>query len=257
MGTVLNSLDNIITQATSKGMLTRCFSSLQNAATSAATVNCGKVLCVRHSNTYTVPSFGAGVTSAYCTYFKGATGTILCMPVMAYEQTLGTLTVSGNVFSAGSAMPTRTIEGTSIVTATVLPMLAVTTAVTGSSPVVTITYENESGTSGRTATLTIPSNTAINSAFLITPHLQSGDSGIRSVSNISISTGSAGVLKVFGLFPLGISLAAVSTGSSTFQFLSSPFPMFPLAASDSIAFYVFGSVSAHHLLAMFSLVGDN
>lgn len=257
MGTVLNSLDNIISQATAQGTWRRNLFALQNSSTTAANITSGFNSGYRYSNTWTVPTFGGAVTAAYCTYFRALCGITSYCAVLAYEQTLGTLTVSGNVFAAGSAMPTRTIEGVSTTTATLMPVLVSTAAVTATTPVVTITYTNESGTSSRTATLTLPTNATANACFQIQPHLQSGDTGIRSVQNISISTGSAGTFKVYGLFPLGIVASAAASANSAFDFLASPFPMFPLATSDVLAIYQIGSTTASSVFASVCLVGDN
>lgn len=257
MGTVLNSLDNVIAQAAAQGTWRRNLFALQNSGTTVATVNSGGNSGYRFANSWTVPTFGGSVTAAYCTYFRAFFGSTSYCAILAYEQVLGSLTVSGNVFASGTAMPTRTIEGVSTVTATLMPVLVVTATLTATTPVVTITYTNESGTGSRTATLTLPSSAALNSCFQIAPHLQSGDTGIRSVQNISISTGSAGSLRVNGLFPLGIVVSGAASGNSAFDFLSSPFPMFPLATSDVMAIYQIGTTTAGTVFASVCLVGDN
>lgn len=231
--------------------------STKAGATTAATTNCGKISIKRYPDVITIPTLGSGVTAAYLT--DVGIGTVLAgsTTYVGYEQLLGSLTVSGNVFSAGTAMPTRTIAGASVVTATLSPILVATTALTATTPVVTITYTNQAGTGSRTATLTLPTNPAINTGFLITPHLQSGDTGIRSVENISISTGTAGVLRVYGLFPQAININSAGGSGTTVLAINSPIPMWPFLGGDSVSVVQFSNTAAADCHVAMCFVGDN
>ena len=68
-----------------------------------------------------------------------------------------------------------------------MPTLRVTTALSGGTvATIVITYTNQDGTGGRTATLVLGTNPAWAPAT-ITPHLQGTDTGILSVQNISVT----------------------------------------------------------------------
>jgi hypothetical protein len=75
------------------------------------------------------------------------------------------------------------------------------------------------------------------------PHLQSGDLGVRSVQTISISTGSAGSLKVGLLVPFVTQLNAANSGFSiSTQFI--PVTQPGLLAADQIGVYRVGTNSS-------------
>lgn len=256
MGNALRSVDDLIRLSQTHGVWRRALST-KSGATTAATANCGKVNVKRFPDEFIVPTLGAGVTAAYFTEIAIATQNVTSVVVAAHETLLGTLTVSGNVFTAGSAMPTKTIDGASVVTATVLPILAATVAITATTPVITITYVNQDGVGSRTATMTMPTNSTATSAYLITPHLQAGDTGIRSVTNIGISAGSAGTFQIFGLLPQAVSISSSSAFSPALTALRAPFPMIPFVAGDCLAFYQFGVNTAVDLHAAVCAVGDD
>lgn len=256
MGNALRSVDDLIRLSQTYGVWRRMLTS-KSGATTAATTDCGKVNVKRFPDEFVVPTLGAGVTAAYFTEIAMAASNVTTVVVAAHETLLGTLTVSGNLFTAGSAMPTKTIEGSSVVTATVLPILAATATITATTPVITITYVNQDGTGSRTATMTMPTNSTATSAYLITPHLQAGDTGIRSVTNISTSTGSAGTFGVYGLLPQAVSISSASSFSPALTALRAPFPMIPFVAGDCLAFYQFGVNTAVDLRAAVCAVGDD
>lgn len=205
------------------------------ATTSAATTTSGGSTSQRMGS-YTVPTL-SGATYYYMTSYKEWVGTNTAS-FPALEVTLGTLTVSGNSFSSGSSMPTRTIQGgSSTQLATSKAVLVVTTVMTATAPVITITYTNQAGTTGHTATLTLGNNPIANSVYFLEQHLQSGDTGIRAVTNISTSAGSAGVLTVLGLLPLS-SHPGNTAGASIYNgILQNAITLYPLQAADVVGFY--------------------
>ena len=232
--------------------------------TTAANSTSGLISAQRYPRTVTVPSLGSGVTGvAFPTVDLdigiGAGSGFSAIMSCGLETLLGTLTVSGNSFAAGSAMPTKTVKGTSVATATDSVFAVATTALGGATtPVLTITYTNQSGTGSRTATLTLPSNPAVNTAFLVSPHLQSGDTGIRSVENISISTGTSGTIKIYGVLPLG----KKCNGANSAYFAGpDPFtvPQIPWVAvgSETIGFYTVGQTAANDMYAHVVGVADS
>jgi hypothetical protein len=183
-------------------------------------------------------SFGTGVTGAYLTYCRiiGVTNT---MVICGIEYLLGTLTVSGNSYSAGVSMPTKTVKGVSTQTAASYAFAVVTTNLTVTAPVLTVNYTNQAGTTGRSCTLTLPNSPVSSTAFFLNANLQSGDSGIRTLSatGMSISTGSAGVIKLYGVLPLSSSSGAVGASCFTPDPLTVSEVPYKIEASENINFY--------------------
>lgn len=208
---------------------------LVTAASTASNTNAGQTTFQKMGQ-YTIPTL-SGATYYYLTSYKDfVTAAVGSIP--AQEVTMGTLTVSGNSFASGSAMPTRTIQGgSSTALSSTYPAIVITATLTATTPVITVTYTNQAGTGSRTATITLPSNSIINSVFLIEPHLQSGDTGIKSVQNISTSAGSAGTLAVVGLLPLTAHPGNTNAAPQFNGPLQNAVPMYPLQASDVIGFY--------------------
>lgn len=252
--TILNSFDTLNSQAQSQGSLIRLIASRISANTTAATITSGSILANRSPDTFTVPSLGASVGGAYCSYCALVTDNAPEITIAAIEYSLGTLTVSGNSFAAGVSMPTKTVRGTSIQTASTILAVVITATLTAANPVLTITYADQDGNTGATATLTLPTNSTINTVFYVNPHLANGDTGAQSVSNISISAGSAGTLKVYGLLPLAI--APQANTQVCIDSLTIPLIPWILVAGDVIAFYHFGSNGLSDTLAVLALQPD-
>jgi hypothetical protein len=157
---------------------------------------------------------------------------------------MGTLTVSVNSFADGVVMPSKVVRGLSVQTASLMPVLHVSTTLIAATPIVTITYKNQNGVGGRTATLTLPTNAVKGSVYQIAPHLQSGDSAIQDVTAVSINTGTGGVIQVMGLLPLGLGLAdSFIQGQNSLDPLASPWPVFLVEPAENIAVYRLGRVT--------------
>lgn len=267
MANPLRSQDDFINEQNSNGIMPVNIYQFHTTTTTAANTTSGYQTLQRFPNTFTVPSLGGSVSSAYMAMFKAqSAGAGIGTHVMAcVEVLLGTLTVSGNSYADGSAMPTRTpylyTTGASQTTASMIPAAYISATLTATTPTLTINYTNEQGTTGRSCTLTLPSNAVVNSAFLIQPHLQSGDSGIRDLSasspnGLSISTGTAGTIRVVGLIPL----AKVTAGGNG-QALHNDArriseTMYPLKGGDVISFWKFGTASSGYLNSVFTLVPE-
>mgnify|MGYP001583871190 CR=1 FL=1 len=256
MGTALNALDNMVSQNQAKGPAIRSFMSYLSANTTAATTTSGYTSGQRFPDTITVQSVGAGVSGGYVTGCELWSSRTVCC-VIALETTLGTLTVSGNSFAGGSAMPTKTVAGTSLTTATLIPVIVVTTALTATTPILTITYTDQDGNTGQTATMTLPTNPVINSAFLVAPHLAAGDTGVRAVTGLSISTGSAGTLRAFGLLPIVLGFVAANVAILMPSPLATSLPMFLCEANEVIAVYNFGTALTSQIRADLTFVAEN
>lgn len=255
MGNSLNSTDNLIASAVNKGALSRIIA-LRNAAGSASTLTSGGSSTYRNPSSFIVPSVGAGLTGMYltaCNMDSGGRNGLMA----ALEYVLGSLTVSGNTFSSGVSMPTKTILGNSVQTASVAPYLVVASNLSSVNPTVTITYTNQDGVTGRTAVLTLTTNVIAGSAFSLIPHLQSGDTGVQAVTNISISVGTAGVLRVYGLLKLGMGSSAASGMGRMIQPLTMPSGMFLCEPGESIGFYRSGDVAAGDIYVWIAGVAEN
>lgn len=262
MATTLDSFDNLISAATSQGVYTRFFSGTAAAVTAATSANpAGYITGRRYANNITLPNaFGTGVQAAYLTAFSGTTFAAGGIVIVAIEYVLGTLTVSGNSFAAGVSMPTKILRisgsNQSVQTATLLPIVVATAALTATTPTLTVTYTNQSGTGLKTATLSMPTNVAINTGYNLIPTLATGDTGVQAVTNMSISAGTVGTLKVYGLLPLGMFVSGGSVNTTTIGPLTTPEPIYPIAAGESLGFYEFGTSVASQISCLISLVAD-
>lgn len=252
MATLLNNLDNILTSSAVNGPLPIFIADNFGSATTAATTTCGYVSGQRFFRTIPFSSPfvpGSGITGANLVYSRITSTGAQCPMVCGIEYLLGTLTVSGNSYADGVAMPTKTIKGTSLQTATGYLLAVVTTTLSATTPVLTINYTNQSGTTGRSCTVTLPTNSAANSAFLINPHLQAGDTGVQNLSasgpnGISISTGASGVIKVYGILPLSETASGAVYTPYTPDPLTVPQENYLWESGESLAFYRFGSAAS-------------
>jgi len=235
---IIDSLDGIIKSAQEKGMMHRLWCPLNDQGATAATSTCGYQTWGRYLPSFTIPSMGAGISGAWMTRFSSVIGNsgVVC----GLEYSLGTLTVSTNAFAAGVSMPTKTMRlngiTSSVVTATQRAFLVATAALTAATPTITITYTNQAGTLNRTATLVLPSNPVKNTAFDIIPHLQSGDTGIRAVTGISTSAGSAGSLVVYGLLVVGTTNAMLINSVSVDPILTT-MPLWLMETNETLTIY--------------------
>ncbi len=243
MTDVLSSVDVMLESAADFGPWVRSVNFPGPGTTTAAGITSGYLTGQRYGS-FATPSFATGLKGMYLTqcrmgHLAGANSvSLLC----ALEYTLGTLTVSGNYsFADGVVMPSKVVRGLSVQTASLIPVLFVSTTLTAVTPAVTITYKNQGGTGSRSAVLTLPTNAAIGSVFQIAPHFQAGDSAMQDVTGMSIDTGTAGVVKVMGLLPLGAGLNdSFVQGQNSIDPLASPWPVFLVEASENIAVYRFG-----------------
>lgn len=268
MANPLRSLDDLMAQQNSYGIMPVGHYATLTAITTAGTATSGYQTLQRFPQTFTVPSLGSGVTNAYMGMYRalnGGSGT--GQQIMAcLEVTLGTLTVSGNSYSDGSAMPSRIPylygAGSSQSLGSMIPVAYVSTTLTATTPVLTFNYTNESGTTGRSGTVTLPTNTTANSAFFLQPHLQSGDSAIRDLSaatpnGLSISTGTAGVIRVVGLIPLAEITAGTSGQTLTSDNRRAGETAYPLQGGDVISFWRLGTSSSGYLHSVFTLLPES
>lgn len=252
------TINAAIASSATNGMMQRMYYIRMGSATTAATATSGSVSVMRGTQRPQMPSNGSGVSGFIAANAWGFNNLVNTGLIYGLEYELGSLAVSGNTFTDGVTMPTKTVRGASITTAASLIFAVATVAVTATTPTLTITYTDQDGNTGQTATLTLPTGPVINTGFYVTPHLASGDTGIRDVTNMSISTGTAGTIKVYGVLPL-----MMSTGPSTnvgIVNVLSPFNStivpYLIEPNEYIGFYRFGSTVAGEIYAGFNLVPE-
>ena len=74
MGTVLNSIDDLLASASTNGPLVRNYFQRSTAAITAANATSGYVTTRRHLSTITIPSLGAGLTGIVFTTIRLSAG---------------------------------------------------------------------------------------------------------------------------------------------------------------------------------------
>lgn len=252
------TINAAIASSATNGMMQRMYYIRPAGAVTAATAASGGVTILRAPQRPQMPSNGSGVSGFIAANAWGFSGVANNGLIYGLEYELGTLTVSGNTFADGVTMPTKTVRGASITTAASLVFAVATVALTATTPVLTITYTDQDGNTGQTATLTLPTSPLINTGFYVTPHLASGDTGIKDITNISISTGTAGTIKVYGVLPLMISNQPSSNVgiSNTLTPLNSTIVPYLIEPNEYIGFYKYGSTGFGEIFAGFNLVPE-
>lgn len=226
----------------------------QTGSVTAATSTSGGVTTGRFG-AYTIPSVGTGVSGYVLSCLSYATEDTGLGLICGLEYLLGTLTVSGNSFASGVSMPTKTVSGTSITTAASVIIIEVTTSLVSTTPTLTITYTNQAGTGSRTATMVLPTDSSIKSGFMMAPHLQSGDTGVRAITGMSISTGTAGVINAYGVLPTAL---ASATGHAlvTDDITAMTKPVYLAEAGESFGFWRIGSNSSSAMMIALTLIPE-
>ena len=171
---------------------------------------------------------------------------------------LGSLDISGasGTFTDGSAMPTVTEANNSNVTFSSV-IAEVTTALNATPGSSTITYVDQDGNSAETS----PSTALTASAALKTcgpVPLNTADIGVRDITAAARSAGTTptGVIKYWGVVPLGF-FAVHDIGTAVqINFLTTNTPPPLLTAGDELYFITLSGTTAKHLHGMFTFVGD-
>jgi hypothetical protein len=100
--------------------------------------------------------------------------------------------------------------------------------------------------------MTLPTNALATSAFYIQPHLAAGDTAIRAITNLSISTGTSGALKVYGLIPCSISMPV--NGCNQTSPITTPLPPILMESGDVFATYkVGGTGSTDYMMSLVAI----
>ncbi len=249
----LDSITKRLIAQEAGGILARTYHTTV-AATTAANTTSGYITVQRLPTTITLPSLtGYSGWELEAEMVSEDVGSL----VACLEYDLGSLAVNTNTFTAGtdSSMPSRDtrISGTDYTarqTASMIPMLVATATLTATTPVITTTYVNEDGTGTRTCTMTLPTNASANSAFVMSPHLNTPDTGMQDVTNMSRSVGTVGTLRVKGIIPFAYSTNSIALQSAGFSNILKPVAPVVAVAGDVIAFYYFGGNASKDVEAL-------
>lgn len=154
---------------------------------------------------YTVPN-GYDLS---CVLFDATSGVANEEARVIFKQILGSYNTATNTFTDGESLTAPRFDNKMFI--------YVTTQIgSGANDIITITYTNQDGIEGRTATVTIPKNSLVGTRIEIT--LQTGDYGIRDVTNVThTQTDQAGEFNIEGilsLFYLGLTSSNVMYSTS-------------------------------------------
>lgn len=260
MGTALRSLDDMHAAFVTHGGFVRVWTPQWQSNTTASTSTSGGSTWQRQTPPFVMPSMGASVDGCYFPTIDihsddGNTGVLI-----GIEYDLGR--VAGNsgtgTFTAGVSMPMKPVNGVSTQTASQRTFVYVDTVLPAVSPTLTITYVNQNGVAGRTATITLPASSAVASMFDLEPHLQSGDTGIRSVTGITW-TGSlaTGIVRVVGVLVLNDQIQGVTQMSGTISPMQLPVPIWRVNAGDTLVSYRQGTAGGGFAFVILCGIGDN
>jgi len=263
MGNGARSVDDQLSYASTYTPFARKFN-LNFPGSTAAAAASGYITTARACETLVVPSMNAALSGAYMFTFWANGYTQLSNIHPCLEVDLGTLTVVGNSFSGSASMPSRVFFGAGTDAITIASSFVVITCETTSAghsggATLTTTYTNQAGTGGRTATITMPAAAITNSTvFNLTPYFQGTDTGVRTVTNMSVTSGTAGVFKCKGLIPLSGTYSGAGTGhSSTPPIFSMPNRIPKLQTGDVIGFYRTGETANRDILCNVILGADD
>lgn len=141
--------------------------------------------------TYTVPALYTATILKFTSYQNEA-----AFSRVLFVKRLASYNNNTNTFTAGYTFGSTQFAS--------IDYAYVTTAIASGAGNVTftITYTNQDGISGRTATVAVPRGSAVGTIWPLV--LQTGDYGIRSVQNVSGTPTVIGVVDIVGAIPLGI-----------------------------------------------------
>jgi hypothetical protein len=187
----------------------------------------------RYPNLVTVPSMVAGVLGMYltqcrCNNMNSQNGEHL---IVALEYELGRIDLSTGTFTAGVAMPTKRYSARpAVVSSSQFIALVPTTTLTATTPSIGLTYTNQDGTGSRAASLVLPTNAVAGGVYMLQQALQAGDTGVRSVSAMTKSAGTVGIVRCFGY----LLLAAGGQVESVLEPGRQNFPRWLLETGDTV-----------------------
>lgn len=167
-----------------------------------------------------------------------------------------TTTTAQAVAMPGSSVPTRDLNGTTDGEGWI-PAILVTTATTNGAAVTntTLSYTNQAGTAGRTATMASFPATAV-AGTLMPFELQAGDRGCRSVQSVTLGTSYGGGAISLVLVRLLATVASplANVGGIMNKLTADPTGVRVYDGSALFAAYVASATTANNLAACYTLV---
>jgi hypothetical protein len=160
-----------------------------------------------------MPSLDTGITGYYIGGTQIGAG-VAASYILGKFVNLGSFDISGSgTYTDGSAMPTATILGVASSSYVSPIIVEVTSAITFTGSCnIKVDYTDQDGNSGSTAAIALTNNSPLhNSAFLT---LASGDWGVRDITNVTRTgspTSPAGVIKFWGVIPIGMIVIPTAT----------------------------------------------
>jgi len=247
------SIDAALVANETYGSVNRLHYTRNTLGSMAALTTCGSVTGLRVPNAYTVPSIGSGVSGAMPSNLGSVNedGTTITLTLLEYN--LGSINLATGTFTAGVSMPTKVYNNASVTTAASFVFIHSDNNATATTPTIGGTYVNQDGTGSRTFSLVLPTNPVATAVFFMQPHLNNGDTGIRSISAMTKSAGSFGIISVRGGLLLNVSS---NIGALTLQtnFLQSLIHTVELEAGDAVATYRFGATSACDMMQIVNTI---
>lgn len=254
---VIDSRDLLIDAANQRGAWTIGYHSKIANSTMAATISAGYTTAQMYPGIINLPAITAPSTEVYLTYARTIHNKAAIPHLLGQVVNLGNIALASGTFTAGSSMPTKTIAGVSTVMSAPLIFAVVSTVLVATNPVITITYTDQDGNTGNSAAITVPTNSAIQSAFQFQPHLASGDSGVRAITACTKSAGTSGVIQFYGVIPLSRSVQHTTGGVFNWEpCLGISKAQIPLLGGDRLGFFSFGTATVGDIYSALSFTPD-
>lgn len=252
MGNTMNSTDEMIASAQTYGMWNIAYFNIgAGGGFTAATTSSGGITTGRVNSDIVMPSFGTGINCAFSTFADMWNEDSSTTMLLGIEYNFGSIALSSGTFTDGVAMPTKTVGGASVQTASMLSFCHIDSTLTGS-PALSITYTDQDGNTGNTCSMTLPSGSLISSGFFMNPHLANGDTAIRDITACSRTGGTGGTVSFRGLLPLAWQIK----GDYAISPLLYSMPKFPIATGETLAIWRFGSTSSYITVGAFGFLAD-
>jgi hypothetical protein len=171
---------------------------------------------------------------------------------------LGSLNISTNTFTDGSAMPTVDELGTNRVMAGAV-IMEVTVALNATPGSITITYTDQDGNASQTSTSqALAASAAIGSIGNL--QLATGDYAVRDISAAARTGGTTptGTIKFWGIIPVGMVYSAGAGAGETVDLVTNSFALVPLGTSDQLYVIHASTVVANNVIqGVLNVVGDS
>lgn len=230
---------------------------LQTANT--ALLNATYMKVARLGDVVALPSLPSGVTG-YIPTSIGYNGSTAALPLLVAKViNLGSLDINTPTFTDGAAMPTQTVGNASLQLSSAV-IAEVTTVISATPGSISITYKNQAGSGGQTSPSTALTAAATVGSCQYLP-LAAADWGVMDITAATRTGGTThtGVIKFWGLIPLGMINTGVNAGSgaSFKNLLTHSFNFMNLGAADVIKCFRLNSATTAAGMGFIEYVGNS